>query len=355
MNERVRVLADTLSEGEGALILSEPNRRYYTGFSSSDGALWVTAEEAGFLTDFRYSEAAAREVDGIPVTESARLFRDAAEQLYSRGIRRVLLESERITLADRDRLRKAQGDIEWAGGDTLDDAIRSQRRRKEPQELAAIRASQALTDASLTYILERLAPGVSEREIALDIEMFMRKEGASAVAFDLIVAAGENGSLPHAVPGDRRIRKGDFVTMDIGAVVDGYCSDMTRTVAVGEADDEQKAVYATVLSAQKACLAGLKPGLSGKEGDALARDVIDAAGYGANFGHSTGHGVGLEIHEFPRLSPGEQTELMPGDVVTVEPGIYLPGRLGVRIEDMVAVTRDGVEDFTRSPKELLIV
>ncbi len=355
MNLRLHNLSETLAPDEGILILSPVNLLYYTGFGIDNGALWATKEEAGFLTDFRYIEAAQREIADIPCRESRQLIDDAVEEMKARGIRKVMIESRYITLDLWNRLLRTQDELRWVGDDTLDGRIQAQRRSKEARELEKIRAAQFMTDTAFSYISKRLAPGRMERDVALDIEMFMRRGGAQDVAFDLIVASGENGSQPHAVAGERILHRGDFVTMDIGAKVDGYCSDMTRTVAIGEVSEEQKKVYETVLAAQETALRGLKPGITGEAADRFARDVIEKAGYGTAFGHSTGHGVGLEIHEFPRLSPRESAILCPGDVVTVEPGIYLPGRFGVRIEDMVVITQNGCENLTRSPKHLMVV
>lgn len=355
MNKRVNSLAQTLKEGEAALILSVSNRRYYTGFASSDGALWVTAKEACFLTDFRYIEAAKRQVEDLPCRESNRFFADSLNALKACGITKVYLEDEELTVAQGRGFSKQADGVELVLDNTLCRRIRLQRRVKDAQEVARIRRAQALTDEGFSYILPRLTVGRSETDIALDLEMYMRRQGAQAVAFDFIVASGENGALPHAVPTDRRLQKGDFVTMDFGAVVDGYRSDMTRTVAIGAIGDEQKRIYDTVLNAQTACLEGIKAGLSGEEGDRLARDVIERAGYGKAFGHSTGHGVGIDIHESPRLSPRSEECLQVGEIVTVEPGIYLEGRFGVRIEDMVWLTENGCINLTASEKQLLIV
>lgn len=355
MNARVQKLAEALAADEAALILSEANRRYYTGFPSSNGALIVTKEAALFLTDFRYIEAANATVKGIPCKESHTLFSEAVAFAKKHGVTSLRLEAEHVTLAQKRRFLK-QADGVFLETDTyLDGVIREQRRLKNESEIALIRRAQAVTEDGFAYILERLTVGRTEKEVALDLEMYMRRQGAEAVAFDFIVASGENSSLPHAVPGDRRLQHGDFVTMDFGATVDGYRSDMTRTVVIGSVSEEQRLVYATVLEAQKTCLEGLRVGMTGEEGDRLARAVIEKAGYGAAFGHSTGHGVGLDIHEWPTLSTNVQTRLLVGDVVTVEPGIYLEGRFGVRIEDMVWMTADGCVNLTTAPKELLVL
>ncbi len=355
MNVRIKALCKTLAADEAAFILSAPNRRYYTAFDSSNGAVLATKDDAVFLTDFRYIEAATAKVDDIPCKESSALFKDAVASLKERGITKLYLESETLTVSELHRFTQAAQGIELIADDTLCRHIGEQRRVKSEKEVALMRRAQALTDDGFSYILSRLAVGRTEKDVALDLEMYMRRQGADAVAFDFIVASGENSSMPHAVPCDRRLQKGDFVTMDFGATVDGYRSDMTRTVAIGEVSDEQKLVYDTVLKAQMTCLDGLKAGMTGEEGDRLARQVIEQAGYGKAFGHSTGHGVGIDVHEKPHLAPRSQELLRAGEIVTVEPGIYLEGRFGVRIEDMVWLTEDGNIDLTASDKRLIIV
>lgn len=354
MNTRVRGLAASLQEDEAALILSEPNRLYYTGFAADNGALWVTATDACLLTDFRYIEAAKREAT-VESEESSRLFRDAVAALKAKGVQKLYLEDETLTVAQRRTFLRAADGMELISDHTLCRLIWAQRRIKDAAEIALMKEAQAITEAGFAYILPHLTAGRTEKEVALDLEMFMRQNGADSVAFDFIVASGENGALPHAVPCDRTLRAGDFVTMDFGATVKGYRSDMTRTVALTGVSEEQKTVYDIVLAAQLACLGGLRAGLTGEEGDRLARAVIEEAGYGAAFGHSTGHGVGIDIHEQPRLSPHADEVLKVGDVVTVEPGIYLEGRFGVRIEDMVCLTENGIDDLTHCEKQLIVL
>ncbi len=354
MNTRIRALAAQLQADEAALILSEPNRLYYSGFAADNGALWVTADDACLLTDFRYIEAAEKQAT-VDCRESNRLFRDALAALKAKGIKKIFLEDETLTVADRRVFLRAAEGVELVSDHTLCRLIWAQRRIKDASEIALIKEAQAVTEAGFAYILPRLTAGRTEKDVALDLEMFMRRNGADSVAFDCIVASGENGSLPHAVPSERTLRRGDFVTMDFGATVKGYRSDMTRTVALGNVDEEQRRVYDTVLEAQTVCLAGLHAGLTGEEGDRLARAVIEHAGYGEAFGHSTGHGVGIDIHEQPRLSPHADEVLKVGDVVTVEPGIYLAGRFGVRIEDMVVVHEADVLDLTTAEKGLILL
>ena len=341
-------------EADGALVTSEANRRYLTGFPSSAGMALVARKAAVFLTDSRYIEAARRTVRGMDCVEY-RSGDTLRELVNSWGLRTLAVEDEGMTVAERRRWEGKLDGVTLLGG-VLDRLLNGMRLVKTPEELAAIRRAQALTDAGFEAILPLIREGRTEREVMLDLEFSIRRAGAERVAFDFIVVSGENSSLPHGVPGDRVIRRGDFVTMDFGAVVDGWHSDMTRTVVVGSCSDEQREVYDIVLRAQQAALAVLCAGITGVQGDAAAREVIEAAGYGGYFGHGTGHGVGMEIHEEPRLSPSAgNAPLSAGSVVTVEPGIYLPGKFGVRIEDMVVLTADGCENLTHSPKTLTVV
>ena len=235
----------------------------------------------------------------------------------------------------------------------LGDALSSFRKIKSPEELDRMERAERIGDEAFSYILNELKPGVTELQIAAKLEYFMRSHGAEGTSFDTIVASGYHSAMPHAVPTEKPLENGDFVTMDFGCRYQGYCSDMTRTVVIGKADPRQKEIYQIVLEAQQAALEGLRPGMTGTEGDRLARDVIEKAGYGEYFGHGLGHSVGLEIHEKPALSTRDETVLLPGMIETVEPGIYIPGFGGVRIEDMVVLTETGIRNLTTSPKELI--
>ena len=237
---------------------------------------------------------------------------------------------------------------------TLDDAIRKQRIVKSDEEVKKICDAQAITDATFEHILPYIKEGVTEREIALEIEFFMRKEGADGNAFNPIVVTGANGSQCHGIPGNTQIKKGDLITMDTGAMLAGYHSDMTRTVALGYVNDEQRAIYNTVLKAQLAVIDGARPGMRCCDVDKIARDIIETP-YPNTFGHGLGHGVGFEIHEWPRFNKTDETICEPGMVITDEPGIYIPGKCGVRIEDMLLITDDGCRSLTHSPKELIIL
>ena len=354
--QSIEKLAAMLPSGvDAALVTSGHNRRYLTGFPSSAGMVLFTREAAWFLTDFRYIEAARRAVRGMECVEYSSLAETLPAMAARLGLHTVIVEDEGLSMAEYRRLSAMLPDVELKSG-VLDGLLRECRLMKTPEELEKIKAAQALTEYGFEHILPFIRPGRTEREVALELEFLIRNQGAEGVAFDCIVVSGANSSLPHGVPGDKEIEPGDFVTMDFGARVDGWHSDMTRTVAVGSCSEEQRRVYDTVLRAQLAALSVLRAGLPCAEGDAAARNVIRAAGYGDCFGHATGHGVGVEIHEEPRLSPRAGDEILrAGTVVTVEPGIYLPGRFGVRIEDMASITEEGCENLTKSPKELRIL
>ena len=350
----IKNLQNTLSSGEAYLIVSPENRRYLTGFSSSDGYLLITEKEAVFLTDSRYIEAAEKTVSGC--SEIARLNSLSAqlpEYIGKLGISKIFTESERLTVSEFNRICSLAPCEVFS--EKADDEIISLRRVKTEEEKLCILRAQAVAEKAFDHILGFISTDKTEKDIALELDFFMLKNGAEAVSFETIAVSGKNSSMPHGVPSDKKIGNGDFITMDFGAVVNGYHSDMTRTVAVGSVSDKQAHVYEIVLNAQLASLATLKAGVSGFDADKAARDIIENAGYGSFFGHGTGHGVGIEIHEEPRLSPKSKKILQTGDVVTVEPGIYLPDNFGVRIEDMAFITENGCENLTKSPKNLIII
>lgn len=353
--KRIVQLQEKLGAEEALLVISEPNRFYLTGFHSSAGSVLVTKEKAYFLIDFRYVEKAKSVVDSCEVLLSNRSEGELKELLERHGVKGLYVETRTFSLADKQAYTAALPGIEILEEDVMDRALEELRAVKSEQELSHIRAAQKITDETFTYILEHIEPGRSEIEVMLDMEFYMRKLGSEGVSFDFIVVSGKNSSLPHGVPSDKRIEVGDFVTMDFGAVVEGYRSDMTRTVAVGCVSAEQRKVYDTVLSAQKAAIAAVHPGLVCKEIDKVARDLIYGAGYEGCFGHGLGHSVGIEIHENPNFNMRCETVLKPGTVMTVEPGIYLENKFGVRIEDMIYVTDDGCIDITESERELIIL
>ena len=336
---------------DGALIVSPENRRYFTGFDASDGYLFATKNGSVFLTDSRYIEAATDKINCCGVEEQRSKLMEYAERF---GCKALAVEADRLTVTQLKNLRKALHGIRLTTVAT-DKIIDSLREVKTEEEVENICKAQRIAEAALEHILGFIKIGVTEKQIALELDNYMLSHGAEALSFETIAIAGANTSKPHGVPTDRKIEDGDFVTMDYGAVVNGYHSDMTRTVAVGHVGDEQRKVYDTVLKAQLASLGALRSGLKCSDGDRAARAVIEEAGYGEFFRHSTGHGVGIEIHEKPNLSPKSVATLRPGNVVTVEPGIYIPGKFGVRIEDMALVTENGCKNLTNAPKELVIL
>lgn len=338
---------------EAILITNPYNRRYMTGFTGTAGFALITGDKAYFLTDFRYIVQATDQAPDFQVVEHAvKPMQTVKELLDGLSIKKLGLEQNHLSYSLYRSYEADLGDIQAVPTSLVVEKLRMY---KDAEEIAAMQAAADLADLSFTHILEYLKPGVSERDIAVEFEFFMRKNGAASSSFDTIVASGERSALPHGVASDRKLGMNEFVKMDYGALLKGYCSDITRTVSLGTPSDKLKEIYGIVLEAQLACVAGLKPGMTGKEGDALARDIIVKAGYGANFGHGVGHSLGLEIHENPRLSPNCDIVFEPGMTVTVEPGIYLPGIGGVRIEDDLVFTETGVKVLTHSTKELLIL
>ncbi len=354
MNNLQKSLKD-LGTGYCALIISTENRKYFSGFESSDGFLIVSSDRAVLITDGRYIEAAENSVTSAEVVLLGRTYPQIAEILKDMNCRHLLVESERMTLSVYNSLKGVLKDMKISTDTTLDKIINTIRSKKTSQEVDSIIKAQRIAEDAFTHILTFIKPGVTEKEIALELDFYMLSHGGEGLSFETIAVSGANSSMPHGVPSDKKVENGDFVTMDFGTVINGYHSDMTRTIAVGFATDEMKSVYNAVLSAQENCLANIKSGISCKDGDDFARSVIKDNGYGQYFTHSTGHGVGVEIHEFPNLSPASDSILEVGNIVTVEPGIYIPGKFGVRIEDMAYITAEGCENLTKAPKKLIIL
>lgn len=352
----IKSLACLLSDSSrAALIISEENRRYFTDFPSSDGFLVVTSEDSVFFTDSRYIEAAQAKITACRVTEQTEIYTQLNEYFSEHGIKSVLIESDRISLSQYNTLCEKLPDLEVLPTKELVDSIKSLRCIKTRAQVECIKTAQRIAEMAFEHILTYIKPGVSERELSLELDYFMLKNKAEALSFETIAVSGKNTSLPHGVPSDKKIEVGDFVTIDFGAVYNGYHSDMTRTVAVGRVSPRQEQIYNTVLQAQLCGIEAVKSGVPCVNIDKVTREVIDKAGFAQYFRHSTGHGVGIEIHEYPNFSPKSTEILQVGNVMTVEPGIYIPDEFGVRIEDMVFVTENGCENLTNSPKELIIL
>jgi len=340
-------------ELDAMLITSDPGERYALGFHG-EGLLLVTRDDVHYSTDGRYIEAAHQQIQGASISLTNRdkgHLALAAEFIQARRLEKVGFESGFMSVDEYHRYAEKLPCLLVPAQGLLDEL----RAAKDTDELFAMRQAQRITDETFSAILEFIRPGMTEQEVAARLVYEMMCRGGEKVSFDPIVAAGANGSKPHAVPGDTVIQSGMFVTMDFGCMYGGYCSDMTRTIAVGKPTEEMIAVYNTVLQAQLAGIAAARSGITGADIDAAARKVIENAGYGPYFSHSFGHSLGLEIHESPNASPAEHTIMPVGAVISAEPGIYLPGRFGVRIEDVLILKEDGCESITASPKELIVL
>jgi Xaa-Pro aminopeptidase len=361
--ERVRA-ALRERELDGLLVTNPENRRYLSGFSGHDsgadsaGMFVVTASDSALITDGRYIEQAASECPGLRVIHrQAELSPLVAQTLGDLGAHRVGVEAEHLTVALWEDFIVALNDkvgesVTLVSTRKLIEPLRAV---KDAEELAAIERAVAITDDTFTYLCGYLRIGLTERQVAQEIERYMRERGADGIAFEPIVASGPNAAQPHAIPTDRKLGLGEPITIDMGALYAGYCSDMTRTVCLGQPGPEGQAIYDLVLRSQETCEQGIRAGMTGRQADALARGVIEAAGRGEQYLHGTGHGLGLEIHEAPRIGKyASENVLEPGMVVTVEPGVYVPGWGGVRTEDTVVVTEDGIRVLTKSPKRFAL-
>ena len=336
------------------LLTSRYSRHYGAEFDIAEGVAIVTKNGCRYFTDSRYIESAENGIQGFEVLEVNR------ENPYSKrlndaiadfGVTALGYEEVYLTVAEFMGFEKKLN----AKLVPYNDKISAFRSVKEEYELARMRKAQDITDKAFAEVLGRIQVGMTEKELCAELIYCLLKNGADGLAFDPIVVSGPNTSLPHGVPGDRKIQEGDFITMDFGALYAGYCADMTRTVAVGYVTDEMEKVYKTVLQAQLAGLAASKAGVPGKDIDGAARKVIEEAGYGPYFGHGYGHSLGLEIHESPSPSPSNEKGMPAGSVASAEPGIYLPGQFGVRIEDTCIYLENGIEILTKSPKDLIVV
>ncbi|QEK12137.1 aminopeptidase P family protein [Crassaminicella thermophila] len=334
---------------DAAIIYKPENRRYISQFTGTSGYALITVDRAFLITDFRYIEQSRKECKEYEIIEHSNNY-SIYSILNELSINRLGFEDDFVTYMQYKEFSEKLNNIELV---PLDGAINILRKIKYEEEINNIEKAAIIADEAFGYICEYIKPGISEKDIALELENYMKRKGATATSFTTIVASGVRSSLPHGVASDKLVEKGDFITIDFGCIYNGYCSDMTRTIVLGKANDKQKEIYNIVLEAQLRALDAIKPGITGMDADKIARDFIKSKGYGENFGHGLGHGVGLEIHEDPRLSPTGKDTLQSGMVVTDEPGIYIPDFGGVRIEDLVVITKTGNRVLSKSPKQLL--
>ncbi|WP_025784732.1 Xaa-Pro peptidase family protein [Sporosarcina sp. D27] len=337
---------------DALFVTSGYNRRYMTGFTGTAGVAIISNDDAVFITDFRYMEQAADQIKDFRIVQHEKtIIEEVAQQVEQMKVKRLGFEKEDLTFGMYE-LYKSKVTAELIPTAGLVEKLRI---IKTPEELEVLKQAAKIADDAFTHICGFIKAGMTELEVANELEFFMRKQGATSSSFDTIVASGIRGALPHGVATDKKIETGELVTLDYGALYNGYISDITRTVAVGEPSEKMREIYEITLAAQKLAVEGIKPGMTGIQADAIARDHIASKGYGEAFGHSTGHGIGLEVHEAPGLSFRSETVLEPNMTVTAEPGIYLPGIGGVRIEDDLVITENGCERLTHCTKELQIL
>ncbi|MBZ4652731.1 MAG: Xaa-Pro dipeptidase [Peptococcaceae bacterium] len=354
MNKLSQLKNTLQAEGLDALLIAKPtNRRYLSGFTGTSGMLLITPEANLLLTDFRYKDQAVQQAPEFQIViHSFPLVKTLQELVTKYEVKKLGLEKDFITIAVYQELHENLPGVDLV---PVKDFCAELRYIKTPEEITYMKKAVEIADKAFLHIMDFIRVGLSEKEIALELEFFMRRLGSEKNAFDIIAASGVRSALPHGIATNKTIAPGELVTLDFGAVYNGYHSDMTRTVVMGEPDARQREIYDLVLRAQEEVYKVIRPGMKAREADAVARDIISKAGYGENFGHGLGHGVGLEIHEGPRLAPSDETILEPGMVVSVEPGIYLSGWGGVRIEDLVVITPDGCDILTKSPKNIFLM
>lgn len=355
MNIRLKKLRDLLVDNkiDALLVTSASNRRYITAFTGSAGYALITKDNAFLITDFRYIDQAKVQTKDFEVIKHDGLINDTLlELLIKYNVNRLGFEQDFVTFSSYQRFSEKFSKVKLIPTTQI---IEKLRMIKDDDEIKLIKRATAVADEAFSYILNFIKPNIKEKDISLALEYKMRELGAEGISFTSIVASGYRSSLPHGAASDKIVKLGEFVTMDFGAIYNGYVSDMTRTVVVGQPSEKQKEIYNIVLEAQLFGVNNIKAGMTGKEADALTRDIINKYGYGEYFGHGTGHGIGLDVHEGPTVSSRSDTVLVPGMIVTIEPGIYIPDFGGVRIEDDVLITESGREVLTKSNKDLIII
>lgn len=353
--KRLTKLREKMKESniDGLLVTSSYNRRYISRFTGTAGAVLITETKALLITDFRYLDQANDQAENYHIVKhETSLNEEIANQINELGIEKLGFEKENVSYGQYEEYKALFTNTTLVA---ISGMIENLRLIKDEQEIKILKEAAQIADSAFEHIIKYIKPGLTELSVSNELEFFMRRQGAASSSFDIIVASGIRSALPHGVATNKVIKKGELVTLDFGAYYKGYCSDITRTVAVGKPSNELEEIYYTVLEAQKRGMSGIKPGITGKQADALTRDYITEQGYGEYFGHSTGHGLGMEVHEGPGLSKKSDTILESGMVVTVEPGIYISGVGGTRIEDDTVITKDGNETLTYSTKKLLIL
>lgn len=358
MKHKILAVQQALRSGShAALITTDTNRRYISGFSSSAGVLVVTKDMGYLFIDSRYYEKAKDTAENRYL--QVVLLKDMRLQLLdifsSCGIRTVSVENQGMTVYELSEYKTLFTDLSFDDSSFLSDLLKKQRAIKTPDEVEKIRVAQKIAEKAFDRLIMKLRPGITEKQAAALLNFYMMDYGADGISFDTIAASGKNSAVPHAVPTDKRLENGDFLTLDFGAVYDGYHSDMTRTVVIGKPTENMIQVYDAVKNANLDALKAVRSEISAKLLDNVARSTLEAWGYGEYFGHGLGHGVGLDIHEFPSVSPKSDVSLRPGMVITIEPGVYIPHSYGVRIEDMVLVTEDGCQNLTSTQKNLIYI
>lgn len=350
-----RIAAELKDETHAALITDDISRRYVTGFGSSAGIVFVTKEKSYFIIDSRYFEKAEQQAKGCEVIRLTDLRKQIYAIIEEHGIAVISIESKSVTVSELEDYKKLFNALIVDSSSWLSVTLERMRIIKSEEEILKIEAAQRIAEAAFSKLITSIRVGMTEKQVASVLNFYMMDLGADGISFDTIAASGINSACPHAVPTDKKLENGEFLTLDFGAVVDGYHSDMTRTVVIGKPDDEMKNVYNAVWGANTDALKAVRADITGKLLDSVARSTLDAWSYEKYFTHGLGHGVGLEIHEAPNISPKSPFTLREGMVITIEPGVYIPHKYGVRIEDMVVVTSDGCLNLTKTPKTLLYI
>lgn len=357
VNRLIKLMQSLKESNRAYIVTSKVNRFYLLGFSSSVGTLIITKDCAYFIVDFRYIEKAQAMVnsDACKVILEKSIYTQITEILLRHQITDIDIEAQLISLSKYLELKQNLQNFTINTDNKFNNTLNQMRSVKTPQELEFIKHAQQIADQGFLEILNYIKPGMTELQVSVELEIILRRLGADSLSFPIICASGSNGSMPHAVPSSRAIQVGDFVTLDFGVVVDGYCSDMTRTIGIGKISDSQLEIYQTVLEAQKLAINSIKSGVYCKQIDLIAREYICSCGYGDYFGHGLGHSIGMDVHESPFFNQKSPDILLENVVMTVEPGIYIPKKYGVRIEDMVSITQSGCVTITNSEKNIIIL